>query len=251
VIGKAFATQAVRGSNMTSFQIRTAALLVSAVALTAAPSFAQRPDRRDRGGAERREGDKAQPRRQSESRERGRDDSVRRAEQYRRDNNRGFESRAFDNRRRDDRRYDNRWRGNRGYTYRSYGYRPHYRSYVVPYGYRPFGYRPGWSLNLYFGRPYRYVYPGYGYPSAGYGYYPITPGRPYGAVRIVDAPRDAQVFVDGYYAGVVDDYDGVFQRLNLEGGSHHIEIQIQDYPPIAFDVYIEPGRTITLHARLA
>ena len=62
-----------------------------------------------------------------------------------------------------------------------------------------------------------YGYPGYGYgPSAGYGYYSLVPGRAYGAVRIVDAPRDAQVLVDGYYAGVVDDYDGVFQHLNLE-----------------------------------
>jgi hypothetical protein len=239
---------------MTPFQIRTAALLVAAVALTAAPSFAQRPDRRDRGGAERREGERAQPRHDGSSR--GRDDSGRRAEQYRRDDghrfdNHRFDNRANDNRWRGNRRYDNRWRDNRGYTYRYYGYRPYSRSYVVPYGYRPFGYRPGWSLNLYFGRPYGYAYPGYGYPSAGYGYYPIAPGRPYGAVRIVDAPRDAQVFVDGHYAGVVDDYDGVFQHLNLEAGSHHFEIELQGYPPIAFDGYIEPGRTITYHARRA
>ena len=94
-----------------------------------------------------------------------------------------------------------------------------------PYGYRPYGYRPGWSLNLYFGRPYStYGYPAYPY-APGYGYYSVTPGRAYGALRIVDAPRDAQVFVDGYYAGVVDDYDGVFQHLNLEVGPHHIEIR--------------------------
>jgi hypothetical protein len=105
---------------------------------------------------------------------------------------------------------------------------------VLPYGYRPYGYRPGWSLNLYFGRPYSaYGYPAYSYPSAGYGYYAIAPGRAYGAVRIVDAPPDAQVFVDGYYAGVVDGYDGVFEHLNLEAGSHHIEIVEQGYPPMA------------------
>jgi hypothetical protein len=131
--------------------------------------------------------------------------------------------------------------------YRSYGYRPY--AYVAPYGYRPYGYRPGWSLGLYFGAPYSaYGYPGYG-PSAGYGYYSIVPGRAYGAVRIVDAPRDAQVLVDGYYAGVVDDYDGVFQHLNLEAGSHRIEIEWPGGPPIVFDVRVRPGETVTYHAR--
>ena len=56
------------------------------------------------------------------------------------------------------------------------------------------------------------------------------------------------MFVDGYFAGVVDDYDGVFQRLNLEVGSHRIEIEVQGYQPLAFDVYIQPGETITYRA---
>lgn len=134
----------------------------------------------------------------------------------------------------------------RTYNAPRYGYRPYVnRSYVLPYGYRPFGYRPGWSLNLYFGRPYPYSS-----ARAVYGYYAVDPGRGYGAVRIVDAPRDAHVFVDGYYAGVVDDYDGVFQRLNLEAGSHHIEIEAEGYPLIAFDVRVWPGRTITYRANI-
>jgi hypothetical protein len=129
-----------------------------------------------------------------------------------------------------------------------YNYRPYV--YRAPYGYRPYGYRPGWNLGLYFGAPYSaYGYPGYGYgPAAGYGYYSLVPGRAYGAVRIVDAPRDAQVLVDGYYAGVVDDYDGVFQHLNLEAGAHRIEIQIPGGPPISFDVRVRPGETVTYHA---
>ena len=98
---------------------------------------------------------------------------------------------------------------------------------------------------IYFGRPYALG----AYPD-GYGYYAIAPGRAYGAVRIVDAPPDAQVFVDGYYAGVVDDYDGVFQHLNLEAGAHHIEIETAGYQPFAFDVRVDPGRTITYHARI-
>ena len=133
-------------------------------------------------------------------------------------------------------------------SYRAYGGRSYQRrAYVVPYGYRPSGYRPGWNVNLYFGRPYG---GGYAYRDRSYGYYSFSPGLVYGALRIVDAPRDARVFVDGYYAGEVDDYDGIFQRLNLEPGPHQIEIEVyQGAPPIAYDVYIEPGRTVTIHAR--
>ena len=60
----------------------------------------------------------------------------------------------------------------------------------------------------------------------------------------------ALTLVDGYYAGVVDDYDGVFQRLNLEAGSHLIEIEAPGYPPIAFDVRVAPGQTITYRANI-
>jgi hypothetical protein len=128
------------------------------------------------------------------------------------------------------------------YRYRAY---PR-RSYVVPYGYRPYGYGPGWSLNMYFGRPYVGGY----YTDRSYGYYSLAPGFAYGSLRIKDAPRDARVYVDGYYAGIVDEYDGVFQHLNLEPGTHHIEIEIDPgVEPIAFDVRIEPGQTVTFHAR--
>jgi hypothetical protein len=161
---------------------------------------------------------------------------------------RGRDIRPNDNRRYDSRRDDNRRYDNRSYDYRRYDnrrydsrvYRP--RTYVVPYGYRPYGYRPGWSLNLYFGRPYG-VY-------GDYGYYDLRPGFAYGSLRIVDAPRDAQVFVDGYYAGVVDDYDGVFQHLNLEAGPHTIEVGLDGYPWLSFDVDIIPGRTMTYRANL-
>jgi hypothetical protein len=226
---------------MSSFHFRTAALLTAGLALTAAPSFAQRDGRRNGDEGGRRQGiERAQPNGGDESR--GRVESQRRAEP------RG----SVESQRRvePNRRSDNRAYGNRSYNYRPSVNRS-YRSYVRPYGYRPYGYRPGWSLNLYFGRPYSsYGYPAYAYPPGGYGYYAIEPGRAYGAVRIVDAPRDAQVFVDGNYAGVVDDYDGVFQHLNLEAGSHHIEIEGPGYPPVAFDVRVEPGQTTTYHANI-
>jgi hypothetical protein len=65
----------------------------------------------------------------------------------------------------------------------------------------------------------------------------------------MDAPPDAQVFADGYYAGIVDDFDGAFQRLTIEDGPHQIEIRGPGLPPMTFDVNVQPGRTVNLHVR--
>jgi hypothetical protein len=133
---------------------------------------------------------------------------------------------------------------------------------VVPYRPYYYPYRPGLTIGFYsgygYGYPYRY---GYGYSPYGYGYgygYPLppaayvtaVPGYAYGGVRIQGAPEDAQVFADGYYVGVVDDFDGPFQHLNLQAGAHRIEIRVPGLPPIAFDVNVVPGDTITYHAGL-
>jgi hypothetical protein len=112
---------------------------------------------------------------------------------------------------------------------------------VVPW--RPYYYRPHFSIGIYYGAGGVYDY---GYtPSY---YYDPIPGRVYGGVRITEAPRDAQVFADGHFVGIVDDFDGVFQHVNLEAGQHRIEVRGAEFPPISFDVYVQPGRTITLRA---
>ena len=121
-----------------------------------------------------------------------------------------------------------------------------------PYSYR---YRSGFSASFYYGAPsygYRYGYNpyGYGYAVPPAGYLSAVPGRLYGGVRITDAPRDAQVFVDGYYMGVVDEFDGVFQHMNLEAGPHHIEVREPGFEAIAFDVNVQPDQTITFRAEM-
>jgi hypothetical protein len=116
--------------------------------------------------------------------------------------------------------------------YTAYGYP--YRFYSYPYAYR---------------YPYPYAYPylyGYGLPPAPY--VSAVPGYAYGGVRIQGAPEEAQVLVDSYYVGIVDDFDGPFQHLNLTAGAHRIEIRAPGIPPVAFDVNVQPGQTITVHA---
>lgn len=132
---------------------------------------------------------------------------------------------------------------------------------VAPYYYRGYGPRLGLGFYSgyggYYGRPYGfaypaygyggYGYPGYGYPAYGYPGYAVAV-RPYGGVRIDLPARDAEVHVDGYFVGIVDDFDGVFQQVNLEPGPHRIEVRAPGFETMAFDVNVEPNRTITYRA---
>lgn len=129
------------------------------------------------------------------------------------------------------------------------------RSYRPSYWYRNY-YRPsswywapsGWGLGYWsYYDPY---YAGIGPYAYGYG----VGGRRYddiGSVRLKVRPREAQVLVDGYFVGVVDDFDGTFQRLQLEEGPHTIQVRLAGYLPLDFPVYVTVDRTITLNGDLS
>jgi hypothetical protein len=99
-----------------------------------------------------------------------------------------------------------------------------------------------------------YGYAGYGYGYSGYGYaftpYPFDGFDDAGSLRLQVEPRNAEVYVDGYYAGVVDDFDGRFQHLDLIPGLHHVEIVSPGYQPLVFDVTIEPHHRTTYRGAL-
>ena len=58
------------------------------------------------------------------------------------------------------------------------------------------------------------------------------------------------MFVDGYAAGVVDDYDGVFQRLRLVPGPHEIVIYHPSHRTLRQNIYYNPGSTHTIRHTL-
>ncbi|MGD9902469.1 MAG: hypothetical protein AB7U83_03280 [Vicinamibacterales bacterium] len=89
-----------------------------------------------------------------------------------------------------------------------------------------------------------------GYGGYGYGAYAGPSGWSIGSVRLKVEPKDAEVYVDGYYAGIVDDFDGIWQRLRLDDGGHRIEVRKPGLPPLIFDVMVQPGRTITYRGDL-
>ena len=71
-------------------------------------------------------------------------------------------------------------------------------------------------------------------------------GDHFSSVRVQVAPREALVYVDGYAAGIVDDFDGVFQRLQLVPGHHEIVVYLQGYRTLRQNVYLNPRSTHTI-----
>ena len=117
---------------------------------------------------------------------------------------------------------------------------------IVPGGYYG-GYLPWGYAGLGFAGYYGGYYDGYG---AGYGYPQYSSSSEEGSLRLKVKPRDASVFVDGYFAGQVDDFDGVFQRLHIEPGPHRIEISADGYETLTFEIRAERDRTTTYSGNL-
>ena len=146
--------------------------------------------------------------------------------------------------------------GGRYYTYAPrYYYSSRYYTYRPYYFYRPniytafsFGYGLRGRGFFYYDTFYdSYVF----YPHtivrySDYGRY----GYPTGNLRLDVEPRDAQVYIDGAYAGLVDDFDGVFQSLRLEAGEYHVEVVLPGFESLEFDVRILPGEKTTYRGDL-
>jgi hypothetical protein len=125
-------------------------------------------------------------------------------------------------------------------------------------GYYPcYGCGSGWYYPGYWG--------GYWWPYASYGWYGGYWGYPWGwggggggytvyqsegprtgSVRVLVDPAEARVYVDGYYAGTVDDFDGLFQRLNVPVGRHEVTIKLEGYKSHRMRVYVPAEGTVKL-----
>ncbi len=70
------------------------------------------------------------------------------------------------------------------------------------------------------------------------------PGATYGGVQLEVNQPDAAVYVDGYYAGIVDDFDGAWQRVALEPGPHRFEIVAPGLETLVFEVNVRPNETV-------
>ena len=116
------------------------------------------------------------------------------------------------------------------YAY-SWGYSRPYGSYGYGYGYRDYGYSYG-------------DYYGYS-PSSSYRSYRYRSGN-IAPLRTMVEPAKARVYVDGYYAGIAADFDGLFQRLNVSPGRHDITFRLEGYKSHTFAVYANRDQTLKL-----
>jgi hypothetical protein len=135
--------------------------------------------------------------------------------------------------------------GSSGGYYPGYGY-PGYPGYYPGWG----GYYPGYGGYWWPYASYGWYggfggYGGYGYPGGTV--YSSHSGSEGGSVRVLVDPAEARVYVDGYYAGVVDDFDGLFQRLHVSPGRHDISLKLEGYTTHRMRVYVGPDATVKLH----
>jgi len=99
---------------------------------------------------------------------------------------------------------------------------------------RPFFYDPFWG-------PW-YPY-GYAYPSGAYPYSDTN-------IKTQVTPKAAEVYVDGFYAGQADDFDGVFKRLHVAPGGHAITLHLNGFRTTTQEVYVRPDSTFKLNATM-
>jgi hypothetical protein len=71
-----------------------------------------------------------------------------------------------------------------------------------------------------------------------------------GSLRVKVSPSDAQVYIDGVLQGVVDDFDGLRNHLEVPMGDHKIEIKKDGYETLTDDVTVEADKTFTFRGSL-
>ena len=78
----------------------------------------------------------------------------------------------------------------------------------------------------------------YGY---GYGYFPNS-----GEIKLDTKVKDAQVFINGAYAGTTHEN----KTMHLRPGNYSIEIRENGQTPFSQKVYVNAGKTMHLHPEL-
>ncbi len=121
------------------------------------------------------------------------------------------------------------------------------------YGYRYYGYP-------YYGYPYSYAWygspyfsAGWGWPYGAYPYYSPYAGGGYDAsasLRLEVTPKEAEVYIDGYMLGTVDDFDGTFQRLRLPPGAHELTLYFDGFKTVHQSLRLSSGATFKVSYKM-
>ncbi len=133
--------------------------------------------------------------------------------------------------------YSNCWMYNPSYCSSGFGYLGGYGGYGASYS----GYYDPW-----FGG---YPDMDQAAPAGGGGNETFVPVDE-GSLKLKIKPKDAEVYVDGFYVGIVDDFDGMFQKLHIETGPHRVEIRAEGYEPLIIEVRITAEHATTYQGEL-
>lgn len=120
-----------------------------------------------------------------------------------------------------------------GYTrFSGSGFYPYPYAYRFPYWYTPLFWDPFWSYYAPF------YHPGFftGFPYA----------DDKGEVRLTAEPRQAEVFLDGAYAGTADHLKSIW----LEPGAYSLSVRAANREPFEQRIYVLSGRTLRITAAL-
>jgi hypothetical protein len=82
------------------------------------------------------------------------------------------------------------------------------------------------------------------YPVGPRGYWGGRYYEPEGSVKLEVKPKDTEVYVDGYKAGTVDDFDGTFQRLRLPAGQYTIVLYREGTKSEAQNILVREGEVV-------
>ncbi len=116
------------------------------------------------------------------------------------------------------------------------------------------GFRSGVIVRPYVGRPYfgGYYGPlGYGYPGYYGGYYggfgfPASVHRNEGKLKIDTKQKDAEVYIDGAFAGMAKDMKSTW----LKAGTYNLELRAPGGERYARQIYVVSGKTIHVRPEL-
>lgn len=60
------------------------------------------------------------------------------------------------------------------------------------------------------------------------------------SLQLQVTPRQTEVFVDGYFAGTVDAFDGRFQRLHVRPGEHELTLYLDGHRRVTQTIQVRP-----------
>ncbi len=78
----------------------------------------------------------------------------------------------------------------------------------------------------------------------------VLQGRPAGYLDMNIKPKTTEVWVDGRFRGIVDDFDGRPQMLRLRAGKHKVKLVTPDGTVLQRDIKITAGTQVEVKLNL-